>query len=275
VRVATFNLWSGRPAPTGGPLVRPGTDPAALARSAAALADLGVDVLAVQEVDVGQPRSQHVDQLAMVAEAFGATAWRFVPTLLGAPGPARGWERAAQGAAAERRVADGPAYGIGLVSRRPVLAWRVRELGTSRARLPVALEGRGRLPRVVFVPDEPRIAVAAVVDGPLGPVSVLSTHLSFAPVAAWRQLRSLVRWAASLPGPRVLAGDLNLPGPLPARLTGWSALARAVTYPSPAPRVQLDHLLTDVGGDVLDPAARTVRLEVSDHLALLADLPGQ
>ena len=137
------------------------------------------------------------------------------------------------------------------MSRLPVLAWRVRPLAGSRAVLPMLLpqvpgDASGtKPPRVMFVPDEPRAALAAVVQGPEGPVTVISTHLSFSPLAARRQLRSVTRWARSLPGPRVLAGDLNLPGPVPGWLTGWTSLARAATYPAPAPRLQLDHLLTD------------------------------
>ncbi len=283
MRVATFNLWSGRAMPPpdadasraafGEPLV----DRQRLARSAAVLAELGVDVLAVQEVDLAQPRSAHADQLAVVAEAFGAVAHRFAPTLTGVPGPTAGWDRwpPAHHDRPGAPAPDGPAYGVGLVSRLPVLAWRVRPLAGSRAVLPVALPSGGRLPRFVLVPDEPRVALAAVVQGPDGPVTVISTHLSFSPVAAWRQLRAVVRWSASLPGPRVIAGDLNLPGGVPARLTGWSSLTRAATYPSPAPRLQLDHLLVDTGPAGTASGGSAVALEVSDHLALVGDLPSR
>lgn len=278
MRVATFNLWSGRSLPprdAGTALAAPAVDGDRLARSVASLVDLGVDVLAVQEVDHGQERSGGVDQLAEVAEAFGATHHRFAPTLTGVPGPASGWQGVPPGHD-DAHVAGRPAYGIGLVSRLPVLAWRVRPLTGSRAVLPMLLpqvpeDASGtKPPRVMFVPDEPRAALAAVVQGPRGPVTVISTHLSFSPLAARRQLRSVTRWAASLPGPRVLAGDLNLPGPVPAWLTGWTSLGRAATYPAPAPRLQLDHLLTDAG--TASGRAQALSLEVSDHLALVADV---
>lgn len=281
MRVATFNLWSGRSLPprdAGTALAAPAVDGDRLARSVASLVELGVDVLAVQEVDHGQERSGGVDQLAAVAEAFGATHHRFAPTLTGVPGPASGWQGLESGHHEAHPAAGGrPAYGIGLVSRLPVLAWRVRPLTGSRAVLPMLLpqvpeDGSGtKPPRVMFVPDEPRAALAAVVQGPHGPVTVISTHLSFAPLAARRQLRAVTRWARSLPGPRVLAGDLNLPGPVPAWLTGWTALARTATYPALSPRLQLDHLLTD-GPTPAGGFSQALSLEVSDHLALVADV---
>ncbi|KQX69842.1 endonuclease/exonuclease/phosphatase family protein [Angustibacter sp. Root456] len=281
MRVATFNLWSGRSLPPRDPaagLAAPAVDGDRLARSVARLVDLGVDVLAVQEVDHGQERSGGIDQLAAVAEAFGATHHRFTPTLTGVPGPASGWQGLERGHPdAHTTPAGRPAYGIGLVSRLPVLAWRVRALAGSRAVLPMVLpqvpdDGSvTKAPRVMFVPDEPRAALAAVVQGPRGPVTVISTHLSFSPLAARRQLRAVTRWARSLPGPRVLAGDLNLPGPVPGWLTGWTSLARAATYPAPAPRLQLDHLLTDAATATAG-FTQALSLEVSDHLALLADV---
>lgn len=278
IGVGTANVCSGRslePGPDGGPLI----DPDRLRATGALLAERGVDVLAVQEVDRDQPRSGAVDQLALVAEGFGAVDRRFAAALVGVPGPGRGWKpwdgpddrddpTGPSGSA-------GPTYGVGLVSRLPVVAWRVRRLGGSRAVVPVPLPGEGRVPRLLWVPDEPRVALAAVVAGPGGrTVTVISTHLSFAPVTALRQLRTISTWARSLPGPRVLAGDLNLPGRLPARRTGWQPLVRARTFPSSGPRLQLDHLLVD--GDPREGAAAdgaAVQLPLSDHRALVARLP--
>ncbi len=273
--VATFNAASGRSGGVDGP---PVVDPALLEGSAAALADLGVDVLAVQEVDREQDRSAGVDQVAALARGFGGTAWRFAPTLTGLPGPGRTWQPWVGDGDPDDRQPDGPSYGIGLVSRLPVLAWRVRWLRGSRAVLPMAFPGRRRWPQVIWVPDEPRAALAAVVQTAAGPVTVISTHLSFSPPAALRQLRTVLRWSASLPGPHVLAGDLNLPGPVAARTIGWRMLASARTYPAPEPRVQLDHLLTDhqpTGQQPTGPAAadgHAVRLAVSDHRALVGRL---
>lgn len=278
IGVGTANVWSGRalePGPGGGALL----DPARLRAAGELLAAHGVDVLAVQEVDHDQPRSGRVDQLAVLAEGFGAVDRRFAPTLSGVPGTGRGrgWRphEGSDGASGgQGRGPSGPAdpsYGVGLVSRLPVLAWRVRALRGSRAVVPMALPGQGR-PRVIWVADEPRVALAAVVAAPGGrPVTVIATHLSFAPLTALRQLRAICRWASSLPGPRVLAGDLNLPGPVAAWRSGWHRLGRAPTFPAARPRVQLDHLLTDAPLSAVNGAA-ALRLPLSDHRALVSRL---
>lgn len=272
VRVATVNLCSGRLADG-----RPG-DNEQLVACGRQLAAEGVDVVAVQEVDRGQPRSGEIDQLAVLAAAFGAVAHRFAPTVLGTPGTADGW-REAPGATRthgshglDSGDTQGPAYGIGMLSRLPVHVWRVRRLGGSWAVLPLVLPRPGHRPQLLLVPDEPRLALAAVVATDAGPVSVVCTHLSFAPWVAPRQLRALVRWTASLPEPRVLAGDLNLPGAVPARLTGWHPLALAPTFPAAAPRLQLDHLLVDTEAAATHLPGRATRQVVSDHLTLVADM---
>ena len=273
LRIGTWNLASGRR--SDGRRARP-------EELADAVRALDVDVLAVQEVDRQQPRSGGHDQLALVAQALDAAGSRFVPTLAGLPGPGRAW-RPVEG----EDVPYGPTYGIGLVSRRPVLAWRVRRFPASRAVLPMAVPGPEGRPLLLLVPDEPRAAVAAVVDAPGGPVTVVSAHLSFAPMVSVRQLRALRRWVRALPGPVLVAGDLNLPGGIPARLTGWTPLASGATYPAPAPRVQLDHLLlahpdgsrgTGAGDSALSICAAAPNQEprsqpvLSDHLPLLATL---
>jgi endonuclease/exonuclease/phosphatase family metal-dependent hydrolase len=259
LRVGTLNLASGR-----------GADGTVLGVAAlgAAVAGLDVDVLALQEVDAGQPRSHGLDHVAEVARALGAE-WRMAPTIAGTPDPFRSWRPVDPALRGPGDAPAGPLYGIGLVSRRPVSRWHVLGLGCGRARLPM----RGPDPRTGRVrtwwfPDEPRAAVAAEVDG----ATVVSTHLSFAPQTSVRQLLRVRRWAAGLPGPVVVAGDLNLPGGLPARLLGGRDLLRTPTFPGHAPRVQLDHLVAV--GDVLLDDAIAVRPAVGDHLALVATLRG-
>ena len=125
-------------------------------------------------------------------------------------------------------------------------------------------------PRVVWVPDEPRVALAAVLEEPR--VTVAVTHLSFVPGVNVVQLRRLRRALAELPGPHVLLGDLNLPGALPARITGWQPLVTGPTFPAPAPRLQLDHVLGhDLPGDAAKDA-RILHLPLSDHRAVTVDL---
>ena len=253
MRLATFNLLHGRSL-TDGRVV-----PERLAEAARTL---DADVVGLQEVDRGQPRSGFADQTEQVARALGAEHWRFVPAITGTPGGT--WRAAADEDEGQ------PAYGVGLVSRWPVTAWQVVRLPAARVRAPVLLPGTRR---VVWLQDEPRVGVVALVETPSGPLTVGTTHLSFVPGRNGAQLRRLTAAMAQLPGPRVLLGDLNLPGPLPRLLTRWQALARTPTYPAPEPRVQLDHVLAS--GD-LPPvtSVQALPLPVSDHRALLVQLRG-
>jgi len=257
IRVGTLNLASGRDA-SGRSLAAPAL--------AAALAGVDADVLAVQEVDVAQPRSHSVDQPAAVAAALGATDWRYAATLAGTPDPFRSWRPVDP---PELRGPDdepaGPRYGIALLSRLPVRRWAVRSLGAGRARLPLlAPDPRTGRTRWWWIPDEPRVAVAAQLElAGGGTCTVVGTHLSFAPHTALRQLARLRRWARSLPGPVLLAGDLNLTGPVPARVFGAQRLVRSPSYPAGAPRVQLDHVLGPATLAAQDPQVR--RLPLGDH----------
>ncbi len=265
LRVGTLNLASGR---------GPGGRPLTAEQLGDAVAGLDADVLALQEVDAGQARSGGTDQAAVVAAALGAVDWRVAATLTGTPSPFRGtWTAADPGdLRAPGSTVSAPAYGIALLSRRPVRGWAVLGLGTGRARLPLRAPdpGTGR-PRTWWVPDEPRIAVAACLDG----VTVVGTHLSFSPPTAVRQLRRLRRWAASLPGPVVLAGDLNLPGGVPGRLLGATRLVSEPSFPAHAPRLQLDHVLA-LGAAVTGRDAAARALPVGDHRALTVTVdPGQ
>jgi endonuclease/exonuclease/phosphatase family metal-dependent hydrolase len=263
VRLATFNLLHGTSLADGS------ADPV---RLKASVHELDADVLALQEVDCSQARSGNADQAALAAAASGAR-WRgFVPTVVGTPGVPgwRGWG-ADDGDDVRGSATDGPSYGIALVSRLPVRRWVATRFAAAPGRLPLLVPTQGRT-RVAVLPDEPRAALAAVVEGPHGPFSVVATHLSFVPGFNVRQLRAIVRWAGELPRPVVLLGDLNLPGALPARISGWRAVASARTYPSTAPRVQLDHVLAD-GLDVGAVRGDHVwTLQVSDHCAIGVDV---
>jgi len=248
VRLATFNLLHGRS-------LDDGLVDAARLRSAVKLLD--ADVLGIQEVDRDQGRSHGLDLTAEVAAGMDAVDARFVSAIAGTPGGV--WVAATDG--------DAPgaaAYGIGLVSRLPVRDWHVLRLPAAPVRSPILMPGTRQL---MMLQDEPRVAVAAVLEG----ITVATTHLSFVPVWNGIQLRKVTAWLRQLPGPRVLLGDLNMPGPFPRALTGWSALARVPTYPTTEPRIQLDHVLAS---GALPPvlAIETPALALSDHRPLLVEL---
>ena len=251
MRISTFNILHGRSLVDG--LVD-------LERFAAAVQRLDTDVLALQEVDRGQPRSHGADLTAIAAQAMGATGHRYVATMTGIP---HTWT-----AASGDLPPAGPSYGIALLSRYPVRSWRVLRLPVLHGPLPVVLPGSRR---ATIVHDEPRAAVAAVLETPEGALTVVTTHLTLVPGWNTLQLRALVRGVRDLPQPLVVLGDLNLSGTWPARVTGLRPLVSAPTMPVGMPVRQIDHILGSgpvrarAGGAGLD-------LGVSDHRALVVDV---
>ncbi|MBO0844205.1 MAG: endonuclease/exonuclease/phosphatase family protein [Nocardioides sp.] len=247
MRLATWNILSGRAV---------GADAVDVAAFREAVRSLDPDVLALQEVDRSQPRSQRLDLAAIAAQAMGAVDHRFVPALIG---PRGAWH-----AATGFEEAEVPAYGVALLSRLPVSSWEAIRLPGAPLPVPHRSGGRRRL-----VWDEPRVAVAARIEAPAGPLDVVATHLSYLRPWNTRQLRRLMTAIRERSRPLVLMGDLNL-GPRPvARLTGLSPLATGATFPAHAPVMQIDHLL---GDGISSIHAGVVRLAVSDHRALVADL---
>ncbi len=243
-------------------------DFAAWARHAAAL---DADVYAVQEVDHRLPRSGVEDQAAVLAGACqrpGET-WthRFAAAVLGTPGSR---DTFAPATSADLG-ADGAAYGVALVTRHRVTRFHELRMDGSRVTIPMPLPP-GAPQRVMWVPDEPRVALAAEVAAPSGTLTVVSTHLSFEPLRAGRQLREVTAWASGLPGPVVLLGDLNMPARVAAWLSGWAPLARHPTYPAEGPRVQLDHALRAPGHRLRVTSSRAEVVGGSDHLALVVDV---
>ncbi len=84
------------------------------------------------------------------------------------------------------------------------------------------------------------------------------------------QLWRLWRYLGRRPGPTIIAGDLNMPRLIAARLPGFRPAVRGRTWPAWQPLIQLDHVLAsrEVGartGSVLAPAD-------SDHLAVRATI---
>jgi endonuclease/exonuclease/phosphatase family metal-dependent hydrolase len=255
VRIASFNILHGRSVEDGMVDVD---------RLAAAVKSLDADVLGLQEVDRDQPRSFGADLTAVAAEAMGADEHQFVSALSGTPG---GTWMAATG----DEQPGSASYGIALLSRYPVISWRVVRLPPpSRAGIPMWFPG-SRKP--MWVRDEPRVAVAAVLDGPFGEFTVCNTHLSFVPGWNALQLRRVVRSLTGTPEPLAIIGDLNMEQRLAARVSGLRPIASAATFPAPEPRRQLDHVLVRGGLRATGPA-EAVQLPLSDHRALVVSCQG-
>ena len=277
IRLATFNLLHGVPILGGTNQQSTSALPAGddqLLREAVATID--ADIIGLQEVDVWQPRSSLVHQVSSVAEALGAADWLFAASVDGTPGE-DGWVEAGDhhihgSADVGQPLLETPLYGVGLVSRRPVQSWRTIRFDAAPMSLPLLIPAQPR-PRVVKVADEPRSAIAAVIEGDRGIFTVATAHLSFVPGFNIRQLRQLRNWLADLPRPLVLMGDFNLPGALPARITGYTSLVKQPTYPSMRPTAQLDHVLTDgLAPNAMAGSAAVHLLPVSDHAAVSVDL---
>lgn len=251
MRMATFNILHGR---------SPDDDKVDLDRLVHSVRELDADVLALQEVDREQPRSSMADLTAIAAAAMGAVSHRFVAAISGTPGAT--WM-----ASTGSEQPGTAAYGIALLSRYPAVSWQVLRLPRIPVRFPMYL----REPhRVVVVNEEPRAAMVAQLETPLGVITVANTHLSFVPGWNRVQLRRLLQDLRGLPGPRILMGDLNM-GPADATRSGMRSLATAATFPVGTPTRQLDHILTD------HPRLITMRphapmLPISDHRALVVDV---
>lgn len=252
MRLATFNILHGRSL----------TDDRVDAdRFATAVRALDADVLGLQEVDHDQERSARLDLTSVAAEAMGAREHRFVAALSGTPGAT--WT-----AATGEDHPGSAAYGVALLSRHPVRSWEVVRLAALPGRAPMRLHG-ARFPRLVS--DEPRVAVCAVVETPVGDLSVATTHLSF--VHGWNvvQLRRVVKALGSCPRPRVLLGDLNMSPATARRASGMTCAVSAPTFPVGAPTRQLDHVLVDgLTGPFVGTALET---PLSDHRALVVEVP--
>lgn len=228
LRLTSWNLLNGRSLIDGN--AKESTLKAGLARL---LEEFTPDLLAIQEVDDLQPRSDGIHQTRTIAELMGSEHWHYQPTLFGTPGGE--WSTTSK--------EESPTYGIGLISRIEVRKFHIKELGTAPFGAPLAVPTPRGI-RVRYVPDEPRVVIAAeLIDGTI----VGSTHLSFVPGFNIKQLRSAVRWLRTLGDRVILMGDFNLPWGLAAKATPLKALTNAKSYPSWSPKVQFDYILASEG----------------------------
>lgn len=250
MRLVSFNILNGRTLHDHDVDVRVLAD---------AVRELEPDVLALQEVDRNQHRSGRADLTAVAADAMGAANHRFVAALAGSPGAT--WT-----AATGQEQPEDAAYGIALLSRFEVTGWEVVRLPVLPVRVPVRFPDQ-LLPTLVR--DEPRVAVAASLRTPDGPVTVATTHLSFVRWWNGRQLTHLVRALSGAPRPLLLTGDLNMGLDRAERVSGLRPLAAHPTFPADHPVEQLDHVLAD---PELPARSAARQMALSDHRALVVDV---
>lgn len=233
IRIVSFNILHGQRGDGSGKVDHP-----LLARSAASLVP---DLLALQEVDVGVPRSGRTNQAEVVAEATGL--------------------HASFGKAA--RVGGIGKYGNALLAREPLCDVEVRPLPKSHRN------------------HEPRAVILAEVTFDGTTVTVAATHLSIHRPEVHTQLdaavAALVDRAWGGRRPHVLVGDLNLLPDEVAPVVEAAGMTLAPTdqptFPNREPRIRIDHVA--VGGGIIVRSVDVVQTDSSDHCALVVevDLP--
>lgn len=314
LRIGTFNLQWGLPnaAQSSLPpnaaafLIPPAERRAAFAATARKIAELKLDLLALQEVDNGRFRSARQQQTAYLAKELGMQGY-FVPV-------ARSWKPVFSTLQPLGEEASGT-YGISLLSRYPVrqvysqrLAeewqfWRRRENTDSLCKYRVHItEPRRCVYAEIAVPGFPR------------PLLFASTHLSTEPRAGMAQLAEAaagfaqlekkcfgfrkLAGGAELPAhgvqpaesdrfvqtelsagtvlPAILAGDFNMRAPSVEKVRASSPYMQDFapessslpTYPAATPRYPIDHIL---GRGVKISYQAALPFAISDHCLLLAE----
>lgn len=238
LRVMTYNIRSGN---------------GDLARTASAIRAAVPDLVALQEVDVRwAARSNFTDQAAELGRLLGM-AVRFAP-IYRLPALRPG------GAPRE--------FGVALLSRYPVVAWRndtLTRLSTQEPN-PVPAPMPGLL--------EARIAMGSTM------VRVFDTHLDYRsdPRVRAQQVREMLERIGEPAEPTLVLGDMNATPdapelrPLLARLRdAWPpAAGRGFTYPADRPAKRIDYVLVSPHFRVR--AAWVPATGASDHRPVVADL---
>jgi endonuclease/exonuclease/phosphatase family metal-dependent hydrolase len=273
MRITSWNFLHGQP-------LKPPASNSSSHAYAAAVQSLGSDVIALQEVDFYLERSDSRNQSSDVAEVTGAAHWGFAPAICGTPGVK--WrklkvdEKAVFSDSNAQNISDvskNGYYGISIISKVPVKSWLRLELGRSIVGMPLAVaNAKGRL-SLLYVKDEPRVAIAAVLDNGW---TVVNTHLSFVPFVNIYQLFKLSRWAKAIEREYstkvILLGDFNLPGGIPSKLTLWKRATQSLSYPSWSPKISFDYILMRQEHLRQSSEVTTPTLDISDHRPLSINL---
>lgn len=262
MRIGTLNLQHAAHA-RGSELYGQPPDARSLVALADELAQFELDVLCLQEVDQGQRRSSGLNQTEILARELHLPNRRFAAFFQGWVGGVR--RRPLRSDASGRM-----AFGLATLSRLPVSAWRVHPLSTP---LPGVRLQAGTLRRpgsfLRFVDTSRTLLAATVVRDDGAEIVIGNVHLPAERPLARRQLRDVAGVLATLPGDRILAGDLALEPEDAVAITGAQPLAEGLTFPAAKPRRQVDHLL---GVGVSATAFGAEALKYSDHRLLWADL---
>jgi len=218
-------------------------------RIAKVIAEMSVDVVALQELDLGRRRSASADQTKMIAEQLGWYS-HFYPAM--------------------RR--DDEQYGNAILSRYQLTFRR-------------AIELPGTPP---FFCRENRAAIEVNVETDLGKIHIINTHLGLGwrERVVQTQLFTSAEWRAAIDAdtPLILLGDFNsLRGSRPyltlkRHLRDVRELIRATepirTFPTRFPVLGVDHIFVN---RAVEPRSVTVHRSplariASDHFPLVAEV---
>ncbi|CAB4785740.1 unannotated protein [freshwater metagenome] len=266
MRLTSWNLLHGLAMP-------PDKDVDALALLASEIALLAPDLIGLQEVDIHLERSGNFNQVATVASVLQTEHWAFAPSLMGSPDEDwRKTEDSDQRLVTANNAPHAAGYGIGIVSKIPVLSWHRLELKGSPVGMPMTWPVDGKMKRF-YVRDHPRSALGAVLENGW---LVINTHLSFVPIFNLFQLVKVKKWANKLPikdkKKILIMGDLNVPFGFIVRGINWNSLASQKTFPSWMPKVQIDYFLSQkvASEDVVH--IESTHKGMSDHLPLTIEI---
>lgn len=219
-----------------------------VARVAAVLSALEPDIVALQELDVGRRRTNHVDQAHEIAERL-SMSHHFHPAI----------------------QVEEERYGDAILTCYP-------ERLVKAAALP-------DYPRVRALEPRGALWVEVEIDG--RPVQIVNTHLGLVPREQQLQAAALAgpEWLGhpDCRAPAILLGDFNATvssivyRTLTQRLQPARRLAPrkspTSTFPSPLPVLRIDHVFVSAGIEVRDVSAPFDPLTrvASDHLPLVMD----
>lgn len=263
MRLTSWNFLHGLPTPL--------TTQTSLSLSAA-ISALETDILGLQEVDYLLPRSGAQAQVAQIASLMGTTHWAFAPSVIGSPDEDWRAPNSTDVRVVTSSDAGVPGYGIGLISKIPVVSWHRLELNAAPIGIFMKLPRGGTIKRV-YVRDHPRCAIAAILENGW---LIINTHLSFVPFFNYLQLLQVKRWARHLPitdkNKIIIMGDFNIRFSELVRGVNWNSMANKRTFPSWSPRVQIDYVLSQkvASEDVLD--IDIAPSGISDHLPIVVEL---
>jgi endonuclease/exonuclease/phosphatase family metal-dependent hydrolase len=240
LRLVTWNILSGAPLREGANLFD-------------AIKKYDADVLAIQEVDYLQERSQNLKTVQEVAKNNDYAYWVYVPSIFGTPGSK--YTIATSHQSHIKTEALPTCYGIALLSRIPIISYEILPLKKAPIGLPLIIQ-TPKGPRIMFVPDEPRMAIAATLENGS---AIVTAHLSFVPPFNTLQLRRIKKWADKFEGNKVFLGDFNW---LVFGKAGLKSLNAKKSYPGWKTKIKFDFILSnELSGEELE----LEYLGVSDH----------